>query len=125
MGFISKPGHQISNTGDNLQLKGISRWTRALRYRRFWLSQYPVLAVSQNAQSLRVARFTSPTQVSVKLIYVIWVRVYPDTDPPLYFYYQVTSAYIGPIRFKAHIIPSNQTGRHQQINKAMANIGFG
>lgn len=47
-----------------------------------------------------------------------------DTDPLLDLDDQVVGANVGPVRLPAHLSSINQSGRHQQINDAIDDLGF-
>ena len=88
------------------------------------LSQYPVLAIGQNSQSLRIIRLTRQTQVSVKLSHMFGVGLNTDTDPLLDLDDQIIGANVDPVRFSAHSGSIGQSGRHQQIDDAINDLGF-
>ena len=88
------------------------------------LSQYPVLAIGQNSQSLRIIRLTRQTQVSVKLSHMFGVGLNTDADSPLNFDDQVVGANVYPVRLSAHSGSIDQSGRHQQIDDAINDLGF-
>ena len=83
-----------------------------------------MLAVGKNAQPHGVARFAGPAQVPVKLSHMVSIGLDADPDPLLDLDDQVVGANVGPVCFSAHLGPINQSGRHQQINDAIDDLGF-
>ena len=65
-----------------------------------------------------------PAQVPVKLSHVVSIRL--DTDPDSLFDLddQVVGANVDSVCFSAHLGSINQSGRHQQINDAIDDLGF-
>ena len=88
------------------------------------LSQQPVLAIGQNSQSLRIIRLTRLTQVSVKLSNMSGVGLNTDADPLLDLDYQIVGANVDPVGLSAHSGSIYQSGRHQQIDDAVDDLGF-
>ena len=64
------------------------------------------------------------SQVSVKLSNMFWVGLGTDTNPFLDLDDQVVGANVDSVRFSAHLSSINQSGRHQQINDAIDDLGF-
>ena len=83
-----------------------------------------MLAIGKDAQPHGIAQFAGPAQVSVKLSHVVSIRLDADSDPLLDLDDQVVGANVDPVRFSAHMSSINQSGRHQQINDAIDNLGF-